>query len=339
MHPLELNRWASADFGLQRRSRQFWTAPIGMAWDVFGTGRTVLRAGGGILYEQLSLDVFNGIGNSFGLRTAPTGATLVYTNSANATVVQPGNGTIGVINTAFANTPIIRGYTSTTAAPTGPPNAGSIPSQWAQNSATHPLYAFQAFCGDGHTAVPTGPLAGFTPQQCNVMGVDPDFRTPYVTDFSLDLQEAITHSVSLDIGYVGNHGIKLISALDINQPSCAAALVNPELRLRPELCWARLTSAILSACAINPAACTSSTTNETLVATVRGSVPVLEIRGRVWKQRHLQLQQLAGRADNAELSWTVANRWLYLLQGLGRCFGPGNRRRQLHSDQQLWKSS
>ncbi len=75
---------------------------LGLAWDVFGTGRTVLRAGAGILYEQLSLDVFNGIGNSFGLRTAPTGATLVYTNSTGQTVVQPGNGTIGVINTAFA---------------------------------------------------------------------------------------------------------------------------------------------------------------------------------------------------------------------------------------------
>src|SRR6202035_2076859 len=68
---------------------------VGMAWDVLGTGRTVLRAGGGILYEQLSLDVFNGIGNSFGLRTAPTGATLIYSTpvagGGSTTVVQPGS--------------------------------------------------------------------------------------------------------------------------------------------------------------------------------------------------------------------------------------------------------
>ena len=45
---------------------------LGFAWDIFGTGRTVLRAGGGIYFEQIALDVFNGIGNSNGLRAAPT---------------------------------------------------------------------------------------------------------------------------------------------------------------------------------------------------------------------------------------------------------------------------
>ena len=48
---------------------------LGFAWDVFGTGRTVVRAGGGIYFEQIALDVFNGIGNSNGLRAEPTGAT------------------------------------------------------------------------------------------------------------------------------------------------------------------------------------------------------------------------------------------------------------------------
>jgi len=233
---------------------------LGFAYDVFGTGRTVLRAGGGILYEQLSLDVFNGIGNSFGLRTAPTGATLVSctvtTNPCPAgnTVVQPGQGTIAVINTAFAGTPIITGNTP-----------GTIPFQWANNSPTNPVFSFQAFCGDGRTAVPTGPLAGFKPQQCNVMGVDPNLRSPYVSDFSLDLQQALTHAVSLDIGYVGNHGTKLISALDINQPSCAAALVNPGATP----CAAGVvapgwTPAAVTSCLANAANCAPNTTNETL---------------------------------------------------------------------------
>ena len=81
---------------------------LGFAWDVFGTGRTVVRAGGGIYFEQIALDVFNGIGNSNGLRAEPTGASLVYcsisttgTCPAADTIVQPGTGTIGVINTAF----------------------------------------------------------------------------------------------------------------------------------------------------------------------------------------------------------------------------------------------
>ena len=38
---------------------------IGFAWDIFGNGKTVLRGGGGIIYEQLSLDTAAIIGNSF----------------------------------------------------------------------------------------------------------------------------------------------------------------------------------------------------------------------------------------------------------------------------------
>ena len=48
--------------------------------------------------------------------------------------------------------------------------------------------------------------------------VEPNLRTPYVIDYSFDIQRAITNNVSLDIGYVGNHGTKLIGVLDVNQP-------------------------------------------------------------------------------------------------------------------------
>ena len=41
---------------------------------------------------------------------------------------------------------------------------------------------------------------------------------PYVYEYSLGIQRAITNNISLDIGYVGNMGRKFISALDINQP-------------------------------------------------------------------------------------------------------------------------
>jgi hypothetical protein len=46
---------------------------IGLAWDISGNGKTVVRAGGGIFYEQGSYDSFMAIGNLLGLRTVPTG--------------------------------------------------------------------------------------------------------------------------------------------------------------------------------------------------------------------------------------------------------------------------
>jgi hypothetical protein len=189
---------------------------IGLAWDIFGNSKTVFRAGGGILYEQLSLDVFNGIGNSFGLRTAPSGATLASCSVQAATfasctaaggtpVIQPGFGTINVLNVAFAGTPIINNNTP-----------GTIPYQWANNGAATPIYSLFAnpACGDGKTT-----YLGYVPSQCNVAMVDPNLRTPYVANWSVGIQRAITNNLSIDLNYVGNHGTKLIGALDINQPA------------------------------------------------------------------------------------------------------------------------
>ena len=63
---------------------------LGLAWDVQGNGKTVIRAGGGIIYEQLAFDVFNEVGE-IGLRDVPTGAQL-YVGGAQ----QPSPGNIAV---------------------------------------------------------------------------------------------------------------------------------------------------------------------------------------------------------------------------------------------------
>jgi hypothetical protein len=174
----------------------------GFAWDIFGNGKTVLRAGAGMLYEQLSFDVFNGIGNAFGLRTNPTGAAL-YANGAQV----PSPGSIGVTNISF-----------TGAALNSKTTPGAVAYNWINNGPSQPLYNFAPACGDGSVTLPSG----FKPQQCSVLMVDPNLRTPYVTDFSIGIQRAITNNISVDIGFVGNHGTKFIGVLDINQPPLGA---------------------------------------------------------------------------------------------------------------------
>ena len=187
---------------------------LGFAWDMFGNGKTVLRAGGGIMYEQFSFDVMNGQGNLLGLRTFPTGLPLV--NNGNlSTVTAGGNiqlqsltlsgGTLlGPLNTAWKNFD-----------PTQPV-AGQ---QTIFASVNHPA------CGDGVTN-PDPTIYAAAPAPCEVYGVDRGLRTPYVSNWNIDIQHAITNNLSIDVGYVGNHGTKLLGKLNLNQPQ-------PSLTLSP----------------------------------------------------------------------------------------------------------
>ena len=71
------------------------------------------------------------------------------------------------------------------------------------------------------------PLTGFPTTQCTGAGVDRNLRTPYVENWTLDLQRAITNNVSLEVGYVANHGVKLIQYRDINQPPLGTGWFTP----------------------------------------------------------------------------------------------------------------
>jgi hypothetical protein len=182
---------------------------VGLAWDIFGTGKTVLRLGGGIIYEQFSFDVMNGEGNLLGLRTFPTGLPLV-----NNGVLSQGTGNIQLQSLNFAaGSPFV--------GPTGPISVAwqnFIPGTTPINQSTSLFGSVQnAACGDGinnpNSAVYIAP-----PAPCEIYGTDPNIRTPYVNNWNLDIQHAITNNLSIDIGYVGNHGTKLLGKLDVNQP-------------------------------------------------------------------------------------------------------------------------
>ncbi len=44
------------------------------------------------------------------------------------------------------------------------------------------------------------------------------YQTPYVQQFSLDIQQQITPTMILDVGYFGDHGDHLLGVVDINEP-------------------------------------------------------------------------------------------------------------------------
>jgi hypothetical protein len=54
------------------------------------------------------------------------------------------------------------------------------------------------------------------------MGVDPNLRDPYIMNWNLGIQHAFTRNLSLEVGYVGNHGSRLFGIRDINQAPLGA---------------------------------------------------------------------------------------------------------------------
>jgi len=53
---------------------------------------------------------------------------------------------------------------------------------------------------------------------CPIMSVARNITTPYVWNWTLNLQHAFSPNLSLEVGYVGNHGSNLTGIRDINQP-------------------------------------------------------------------------------------------------------------------------
>ena len=59
------------------------------------------------------------------------------------------------------------------------------------------------------------PTRGGTP--CDILGVDHHLRNPYVFNWNLNVQQALTKTTSLQVAYVGSKGRKLYGIRDINQ--------------------------------------------------------------------------------------------------------------------------
>jgi len=67
---------------------------MGFAWDILGNGRTVLRGGGGLIYETVNWQSFIAFNNAFGLGSVPTGAIINSSGGTAGGTITTGNITV-----------------------------------------------------------------------------------------------------------------------------------------------------------------------------------------------------------------------------------------------------
>ena len=169
---------------------------LGLAWDASGHGKTIFRAGASINYEIPNLSLFigqNGVDNATtpGLNDIPTGAIGSRIN---------GN----IIATGLTVFPCSGGVTTNCL-------------NYTSASSSAPIFS-------GLSAILNcDPNLGGSP--CDILGVNRHLRTPYVASWNVNIQQALTNDLSLQVAYVGNRGLDLYSVRDINQsnPSSPAA--------------------------------------------------------------------------------------------------------------------
>jgi hypothetical protein len=168
-----------------------WSPRMGIAWDVTGKGTTIVRAGASIIYSTL---ITGNFGNQLNFQN---------THGVN----------LAAIPTGACTTPVAIGVPCPQIVdPNAPSSNGVHGIQFGTAS-----YKPANLSWNGVVFPQGGGLSCTASQQCVAGAVDPNLKTPYIVNYNFGVQHAIASNLSLEVGYVGNHGDNLTGFRDINQ--------------------------------------------------------------------------------------------------------------------------
>jgi hypothetical protein len=189
---------------------------LGVAWDVTGKGKTVVRAGFGIYYNEIIPLQLVGdttlTGGDAGISSIPTAFGTYQANGVLRPALNPTNG----IGSAAVNIP----------------NANL---NWTLNGAQPILPASALGAGVGGSACGTGvapvnPPPGVStakePAPCSVLFTSANLPSPRVMSWNLGIQHALTPALTVEADYIGNRATDLPLITDLNQinPNSAAEI-------------------------------------------------------------------------------------------------------------------
>jgi hypothetical protein len=180
---------------------------LGVAWDVGGKGKTVVRAGGGLYYVDLVaaalVDQTQIPGKSSGLTAIPT----AYSTGANGKAAPLNPLTSGGIGTASL------GFSGC-----APANCTSSNLNWSLAGPIFPAGTFGSSsgfsCGDGPAV--KGVKATNDPSPCNITAIARNVVPPRVVTWTLGIQRTLTNNFTLEVNYIGDHSNNLLGVQDIN---------------------------------------------------------------------------------------------------------------------------
>jgi hypothetical protein len=164
---------------------------VGFAWDVNGKGTTIIRGGTSLIYSMFSVAQFTMSGQSN------------YGGGAGLHLIQTG--------------------ACTTSVPVGSPCPKTFGGTILLGNTQYPASSLN---WSGPVYPQGGGLACTDSKPCNFTFVDPNLKTPFIVNWNFGVQHAFSNNLSLEVGYVGNHGDNLTGFIDINQ-------LDPVTGLRP----------------------------------------------------------------------------------------------------------